>query len=119
MAKTQNYFIDQGADFTTNYLVLNPDGTGLPLAGYTFSGLIKRGYYSSNSVASISVTVVDAPNGNIQIGMAASVSANIEYGRYSYTVGMTSGGGIKTNILTGIISILPSDLEVQPVTYSP
>ncbi len=118
MATTSNFNIDQGTDFSTTLDLVNDDGTVINVAGYSFSSVMRKSYYA-NTVANLTVVVVDSANGNLTLSLPANVSSNIEQGRYSYSLGMVDTSNVKTILLTGTIAILPSDLQIQPITYTP
>lgn len=99
--------IDQGATFESSIDLTNDDGTSINLAGYSFLSQIRKSYYSSNITANITVSVVDAANGNVKLSITSANTANIAPGRYLYDVKMTSGTNVTTRILEGIVTVTP------------
>lgn len=99
--------VDQGTDFESNLDLIADDGTPINVTGYTFTGQIRKSYYSANATANIAITVTDAPNGNAYLRMTAANTANIPAGRYVYDVKMKDTSNTTTRIIEGIITITP------------
>lgn len=99
--------VDQGTTYESDLDLVNDDGSSINVANYVFSGQIRKSYYSSSSTANLTVTVVNAANGNVRLTMNASTTANIKAGRYVYDVKMTDTSNTVTRILEGIITITP------------
>lgn len=99
--------LDQGTTFETSIDLTNDDGTAINVTNYTFQSQIRKSYYSSNPTANITVTIVDAPNGNVKLSMTAANTANVPAGRYLYDLKMTSNSNVITRILEGIITVTP------------
>ena len=99
--------IDQGTSFETSIDLTNDDGTAINVANYTFQSQIRKSYYSSNATANITITIVDAANGNVKLSITSANTANITPGRYLYDVKMTSNTNVITRILEGIVTVTP------------
>lgn len=99
--------VDQGTTFESTLDLVNDDGSAINVANYVFSGQIRKSYYSSSATANITITVVNAANGNVKIGLSAATTANIKAGRYLYDVKMTDTSNTVTRIVEGIITITP------------
>lgn len=99
--------LDQGTTFETTLSLTNDDATTINVTNYTFNSQIRKSFYSSNAVANITVSIVDAPNGNVKLAMTPANTANIKAGRYLYDVLMTDSTGVKTRVIEGIITITP------------
>lgn len=99
--------VDQGATYETTLDLINDDGTAINVAGYVFSGQIRKSYYSSNSTANLTITVINAANGNVNLSLNAATTSNIKAGRYLYDVKMTDTANTVTRIVEGIITITP------------
>jgi hypothetical protein len=54
------------------------------------------------------MTITDASAGQITMAMSPTVTANVTPGRYVYDVLITSDSGVKTRIIEGIVTVLPS-----------
>lgn len=99
--------IDQGTTFETSLSLTNDDQTTINITDYEFASQIRKSYYSSNPVANITVTIVDASTGNVKLSMTAANTANVRAGRYLYDLVMTDVGGVKTRVIEGIITVTP------------
>lgn len=99
--------LDQGTTFETSVSLANDDQTAINVTGYSFSSQIRKSYYSTNAVANLTVTVVDASTGNVKLSMTAANTANVKAGRYLYDLLMTDTGGIKTRVIEGVITVTP------------
>jgi hypothetical protein len=105
MANTKNIDIDQGATFTDYVLYLNTNNTGISLSDYTVSSQMRRSYYSANAIT-IAASIVDSANGNIQISLSSTVTANLRAGRYVYDVEAKSNTKV-ARVTEGIITVYP------------
>ena len=105
MANTKNIDIDQGATFTDYVRYLNTNNTGISLTGYTVTSQMRKSYYSANAIT-ITASIVDSANGNVQISLSANITANIKAGRYVYDVEAKSNTKV-ARIIEGIITVYP------------
>jgi len=99
--------VDQGASFESTLDLVNDDGSAINVTNYVFSGQIRKSYYSSNATANITITVVNAANGNVNITLNSATTTNIKAGRYLYDIKMTDTSNTVTRIVEGIITITP------------
>lgn len=107
MASQVELFCDQGTDFSYALDLSNDDNTPINLTGYTFTSSIRKSYYSSGVTANLTVTVISAAGGNVQISMNAATTANIKAGRYLYDVKMINGSSVTSRVIEGIITVYP------------
>jgi hypothetical protein len=68
---------------------------------------MRKSYYSTTA-NSFTVTISNAANGEITMAMTSANTANLTPGRYFYDLVMTSPTSIKTRVVEGIATILPS-----------
>jgi hypothetical protein len=68
---------------------------------------LRKSYYSSTA-NNFTVTVSNAANGEITMAMTAANTANLTAGRMLYDLLITSPTSIKTRVVEGIATILPS-----------
>lgn len=54
------------------------------------------------------MTITDAAAGQITMAMDSANTSNVTPGRYVYDVLITSDSGVKTRIIEGIVTVLPS-----------
>lgn len=99
--------IEQGANFNTVLDLKDAAGGILNLASYEVAAQMRKSYYSNTST-SFTMTISDAGAGQITMAMDSATSANVTPGRYVYDVLITSGAGVKTRIIEGIVTVLPS-----------
>ena len=107
MANQVELFCDQGTDFSYSLGISNDDGSSVNIAGYTFSSSIRKSYYSSGVTANLTVTILSAANGNVQLSMNSATTANIKSGRYLYDVKMRDSSNTVFRVIEGIITIYP------------
>lgn len=99
--------VDQGSTFESTIDLVTDDGAAINVAGYVFSGQIRKSYYSANATANITIIITDAANGNVTMSMNAATTANIKAGRYLYDVKMVDASNTVTRLVEGVITITP------------
>lgn len=99
--------VDQGATFESTLDLVNDDGTAINVAGYVFSGQIRKSYYSANATANLIIAVANTANGNLTISLNSATTSNIKAGRYLYDVKMTDTANVVTRVVEGIITVTP------------
>ena len=107
MAGFAELTLEQGANFTTTVTVNGSDGSPTNLTSYTAAAQLRKSYYSTTA-NSFTVTVSNAANGELTIAMSAANTANLTPGRYVYDLLITSPTSIKTRVVEGVVTILPS-----------
>jgi len=99
--------LEQGANYNAVLDLKDSVGGVLNLSGYTVAAQMRKSYYSTTAT-SFTIVVSDAAAGQITMTMSAANTANISSGRYVYDVLITSGSNLKTRIIEGIVTVLPS-----------
>ena len=99
--------VDQGSTFESTIDLVSDDGAVINVAGYVFTGQIRKSYYSANATANLTLTIVNAANGNVKVSISAANTANIKAGRYLYDIKMTDTSNTVTRLVEGIITITP------------
>jgi len=107
MASISNIFIDQGATFTTTVTVTDASGTAISLSGYAVAGQIRKSHLSSTATA-FTATITNASSGEITISLTDTQTTALEAGRFVYDVLITAGGGAKTRVVEGQVTVNPS-----------
>jgi hypothetical protein len=107
MAGFAELTLEQGASFTTTVTVNGSDGSPTNLTSYTAAAQLRKSYYSTTA-NSFTVTVSNAANGELTMAMSAANTANLTPGRYVYDLLITSPTSIKTRVVEGIVTLLPS-----------
>lgn len=99
--------IEQGASFSTTITVNDSTGAYTNLTNYTAAAQLRKSYYSSTA-NSFTVTVSNAANGELTMVLSSANTANLTPGRMLYDLLITSPTSIKTRVVEGIATILPS-----------
>lgn len=99
--------VDQGSTFESTIDLVTDDGAVINVAGYVFTGQIRKSYYSTNPTANLTLSIVDAANGNVKVSLSAANTANIKAGRYLYDIKMCDTSNTVTRLVEGIITITP------------
>ena len=107
MAGYAELIIEQNADFTTTITVNDGTGAAQNLTSYTAAAQMRKSYYSSTA-NNFTVAISNAANGEITMTMTAANTANLTAGRMLYDLLITSPTSVKTRVVEGIATILPS-----------
>jgi len=99
--------IEQGASFSTVITVNDSTGAFTNLTSYTAAAQLRKSYYSSTA-NNFTVAISNAANGEITMTMTAANTANLTAGRMLYDLLITSPTSVKTRVVEGIVTILPS-----------
>ena len=99
--------IDQGTDFESTFDLVQDDGTPIDVTGYTFSGQVRKTYYSTNTAAIFTVSVINPFSGNTVLKIDAANTSNIPAGRYVYDIKMIDTANTTTMVVEGIITVTP------------
>jgi hypothetical protein len=104
----------QGADFNIALQMKNADGTSYNLvaANATVQGVLRTNYYTANSNTMTTVYIGNdaGANGNVNVGMIAANTANLQPLNYVYEVNYTGNDG-HFRILEGLLVVTPSVLS--------
>ena len=107
MAGFAELTLEQGASFTTTVTVNGSDGSPTNLLNYTAAAQMRKSYYSTTA-NNFTVTVSNAAAGELTMAMTAANTANLTPGRAVYDLLITSPTNVKTRVVEGIVTILPS-----------
>ena len=100
--------IDQGSDFDlTLFVVDDAINSSANLASYTVRSSLKKSYYSANTYASFTTSIINGTAGIINISMNAHSTSAMKAGRYLFDVEVEDSTGRVTRILEGIATITP------------
>jgi uncharacterized protein YbcV (DUF1398 family) len=99
--------VDQGSTFESTIDLVSDDGAVINVAGYVFTGQLRKSYYSANATANLTLTIVNAANGNVKVSISAANTANIKAGRYLYDIKMRDTSNTVTRLVEGVITITP------------
>lgn len=107
MAGFAEITIEQGASFSTTVTVNDATGAPTNLTNYTAAAQLRKSYYSTTA-NNFTVTVSNAVNGELTMILTAANTANLNPGRMVYDLLITSPTNVKTRVVEGIATILPS-----------
>ena len=107
MASFVELTIEQGANFSTDLDLRDSSGSLLNISGYSVASQMRKSYYST-SANNFTMTITDGSAGQITMSMNSSNTSNIVPGRYVYDILLRDGQGVKTRIIEGIVTVLPS-----------
>lgn len=107
MAGFAEITIEQGASFSTTVTVNDATGAPTNLTNYTGAAQLRKSYYSSTA-NNFTVSVTSPSGGILSMTMTAANTANLTPGRYVYDLLITSPTNVKTRVVEGIATVLPS-----------
>lgn len=101
-----NPIIEQGADFRRT-LTLTYDGVPISLVGSTLRSDIKKNVTDTNVMASFTINILDAVNGQFEIVLTHTETAALEAGDAFYDLEWETPGAEVIRLLEGVIKITP------------
>ena len=107
MAGFAELTVEQGASYSTTVTVNGSNGSPTNLTNYTAAAQLRKSYYSSTAT-DFTVSISDAAGGEITMALSSANTANLTPGRYVYDLLITSPASVKTRVVEGIATILPS-----------
>ena len=107
MAGFAELTLEQGASYSTTVTVNGSNGSPTNLTNYTVAAQLRKSYYSSTAT-DFTVSISDAAGGEITMALSSANTANLTPGRYVYDLLITSPTSVKTRVVEGIATILPS-----------
>lgn len=107
MAQFVEVDMDQGTDFNLDVVVRRDDGSVINVTNYTFSSSMRKSFYSSSATANLTVSVVNAANGNVRFSLNSAATANIKAGRYVFDIKQIDTANVTTRMFEGIITVNP------------
>ncbi len=107
MAQFVELELDQGTDFNFDLDLSSANNTPINIANYTFTSSIRKSYYSTSITANLTVTIINAANGNVSLTLNAATTSNIKAGRYLFDVKQIDNVNTTTRVVEGIITINP------------
>ena len=107
MATISNLYVDAGATYSNIITVTASNGQALDLTSYTGASQLRKSY-SSSTVYAFTASVYEAANGKIRLQLTSNQSEAIPAGRWLYDVEITSGSGVTTRVIEGIVTVTPN-----------
>lgn len=104
MANKVNIVIDQGATFSTTYIIHNDADEPIDFTTYSAESQMRKSYSSSNA---FSFAVDLSSNGGVTLSMSANTTSSITAGRYVYDVEVQDISGVRSRVVEGIATVTP------------
>ena len=106
-AATYNITIDQGSDFSLDFVVKSND-VPVDLTGYSARAHLRPKKGSDTLTAQFTCTITDAVNGAIKIELPNATSSGVEPGIYYYDLEIyTANDAIVNRLLQGKATLTP------------
>ena len=105
MATKADLLIDQGSTFNVDLTLLDENGDGVYMVGYTANSQIRKWYTSANPAATFT-TSINTIASVITLSLTPEQTSNLVAGRYVYDVEIDDGFE-KSRIVEGIITVTP------------
>lgn len=102
-AATYHITVEQHQDFSRAFQIAI-DSTPVNVTGYTFEAQIRERIQSSTAWT-FTTSVVDELLGEINLGLADTVTATIPAGEYPWDLVMTRDDGVKIRLLEGTATV--------------
>lgn len=109
MAARANLRIEQGTNFSADVNLKDANGDAYDLTGFTAEARMAKGYASTQTRTVLTVTIGSPTSGVATLSLPASITSDLEDGRYVYDVEITqTSTSTVTRVLEGIITVSPS-----------
>jgi hypothetical protein len=105
----ENFTIQQGEDFTRDFVIKNPDQSLVGISSYTASAFLAK--YAGDSTTYPFTTGITTSTSTIRISMASTITASLDSGRYYYNVFTVNGSSVKEKQREGNIIVNASVLS--------
>lgn len=105
MALIQNLYLDQGSTFVSNLVYVDNSKIPVDISGFSVRAEFRSSYSTANAYT-LTGSIIDGPNGVVNLSMPYSDTANVKAGRYVYDVEIYDGI-IVTKIFEGLIVVNP------------
>lgn len=105
MATVKNLAIDQGTTFSDFVIYKDKNKNVIDITGLTPRASMRRSYYSSNATP-FTTAINSNTNGNVNISLTSSQTANLKMGRYVYDIELYDAN-VVYRIQEGIITVFP------------
>ena len=105
----ENFTIQQGEDFTRDFILKNPDQSLVGISSYTASAFLAK--YAGDTTTYPFTTGITTSTSTIRISMASTITASLDSGRYYYNVFTVNGSSVKEKQGEGNIIVNASVLS--------
>jgi len=103
-----NLTIYTGADFATNFTVLNTSSSAFSFSGYTASATMSKSVAVGATLGittSFAVGFTSAAGGKFKVSLGSTATRSLKEGRYVYDI-LVSSGSTVYNIVNGNILVI-------------
>lgn len=107
MAQFVELELDQGTDFVFDLDLSDDNGVAINVTNFVFTSSIRKSYYSSTVAANLTVTILNAANGNVALTLNAATTSNIKAGRYLFDVKQIDNVNTTIRLVEGILTVNP------------
>ena len=105
----ENFVIQQGEDFSRNFILTNPDKSLVGVSSYAASAYMAK--YAGDSITYPFTVGIITSTSTIRISMANTATAALDSGRYYYNVFTVDGDSKKVKQREGSIIVNASVLS--------
>jgi len=105
----ENFVIQQGEDFSRDFVLTNPDQSLVGISSYTASAYMAK--YAGDTTTYTFTVGITTSTSTINISMANTVTAALDSGRYYYNVFTIDGDSNKVKQREGNILVNASVLS--------
>lgn len=102
--------IDQGADWFVTFIYKDSSGTPINITGYSAAMQLRANYSDVSPAMSLSTgsgITITGSTGSVAVHATAAQTGALTAGEYFYDVEITSGTGIVTRLISGVIRVSP------------
>lgn len=112
MAETINRDMDQGSNFSFDYVVKGTTGHPVDISsGHTAYAQMRR-FYSSPSAVTLSASITGG-TGNVRVSLGATGTAAVKAGVWYYDVELHSNGSATvTRLVQGMLTVYPEITKI-------
>jgi hypothetical protein len=105
----ENFTIQQGEDFSRDFILKNPDNSLVGISSYTSTGFLAK--YAGDSTTYAFTTGITTSTSTIRISLASTITATLDAGRYYYNVFTVDGSSVKKKQREGNVLVNASVLS--------
>ena len=105
----ENFIIQQGEDFSKDFVLRNPDKSLVGVSSYTSSAYMAK--YAKDTKTYPFVSGITTSTSTIRISMASTITATLDPGRYYYNIFTVDGSSNKKKQREGSIIVNGSVLS--------
>jgi hypothetical protein len=105
----ENFVLQQGEDFSRDFVLKNPDKSLVDISSYTASAFLAK--YARDSTTFPFAVGITTNTSTIRISMASTITSTLDDGRYYYNVFTVDGSSVKQKQREGSIIVNSSILS--------